>query len=145
ELINQTFAHVDTLSPHVRDGHCDLTGPGGEIILPQVWEKLVQPGWQVTMNIERFRGHLSSPSLPHLCVRNPLLFERKFHYHQCLSSAEDGRFEWGNGNEINEWEYSSRLRIILNWLTRCRTGIRIVIRRRPEQPFVRPHVYGEVV
>jgi len=27
----------------------DLIGPNGEIILPQVWEKVIEPDWQITM------------------------------------------------------------------------------------------------
>lgn len=33
------------------DGHYDIIGPDGEIILPQIWERLVQPGWSVTMTM----------------------------------------------------------------------------------------------
>jgi hypothetical protein len=33
------------------EGHYDLVGPNGTIILPQVWETLVEPGWAVTMHI----------------------------------------------------------------------------------------------
>ncbi|KAK8152379.1 hypothetical protein BC567DRAFT_153258, partial [Phyllosticta citribraziliensis] len=43
ELINQAFSHVDVLGPLVRDGFYDLVGPSGEIILPQIWNVLVQP------------------------------------------------------------------------------------------------------
>jgi hypothetical protein len=50
QLINQAFLHVDGLGPHVKDGHYDLIAPNGEIILPQVWETIVQPGWAITMH-----------------------------------------------------------------------------------------------
>lgn len=43
--------HVDVIGPHVQDGHYDLVGPNGEIILPAVWENTVQPGWQITMRM----------------------------------------------------------------------------------------------
>ncbi|KAH9215259.1 hypothetical protein DL95DRAFT_299266, partial [Leptodontidium sp. 2 PMI_412] len=47
ELIRQAFLHVDILGPHVNEGHYDLIcangGLSGEIILPQVWETLVEP------------------------------------------------------------------------------------------------------
>jgi hypothetical protein len=33
ELIRQAFAHVDVIGIHVADGHYDLIGPNGEIIL----------------------------------------------------------------------------------------------------------------
>lgn len=51
ELIKQAFLHVDVIGPHVHEGHYDLVGPDGEIILPQVWETMVQPDWQITMHM----------------------------------------------------------------------------------------------
>jgi len=49
DLIKQAFVSVDLIGPQVQAGHYDLTGPDGEIILPTVWEKVVQPDWQVKM------------------------------------------------------------------------------------------------
>ncbi|KUJ15580.1 uncharacterized protein LY89DRAFT_557269, partial [Mollisia scopiformis] len=43
ELIKQAFLHVDVIGPHVQEGHYDLIGPNGEIILPQVWETMIEP------------------------------------------------------------------------------------------------------
>jgi hypothetical protein len=51
ELIKQAFLHVDIIGPHVHQGHYDLVGPDGEIILPQVWETMIQPDWNVTMHM----------------------------------------------------------------------------------------------
>jgi hypothetical protein len=51
ELIKQAFLHVDIIGPHVHEGHYDLVGPDGEIILPQVWETMVQPDWAITMHM----------------------------------------------------------------------------------------------
>jgi hypothetical protein len=51
DLIRKTFTHVDTLSQHVFQGHYDLIGPNGEIMLPQVWETMVKPGWSVIMKL----------------------------------------------------------------------------------------------
>lgn len=50
-LIKQAFLHVDTIGDHVHAGHYDLTGPDGEIILPQVWDTMVQPDWDITMHL----------------------------------------------------------------------------------------------
>ena len=50
-LIKQAFLHVDIIGEHVNQGHYDLTGPDGGIILPQVWESIVQPGWEITMHL----------------------------------------------------------------------------------------------
>lgn len=49
ELIKQAFLHVEILGPHVQQGHYDLVGPNGEIILPQVWDKVIEPDWNITM------------------------------------------------------------------------------------------------
>ncbi|KAI2606571.1 hypothetical protein GGR54DRAFT_437965 [Hypoxylon sp. NC1633] len=51
ELIKQAFIHVDVIGPHVQAGHYDLVGPTGDIILPQVWERVIEPDWQVTMHM----------------------------------------------------------------------------------------------
>lgn len=51
ELIKQAFLHVDVIGPHVQEGHYDLIGPNGEIILPTVWEKVVEPDWSITMHM----------------------------------------------------------------------------------------------
>lgn len=51
ELVKQAFLQIDIIGPHVHQGHYDLVGPDGEIILPQVWETLVQPDWSITMHM----------------------------------------------------------------------------------------------
>lgn len=59
ELIRQAFENVDELAPHIQEGWYDLIGPSGEIILPSVWEKVVEPEWSITMTVwpsERIRS-----------------------------------------------------------------------------------------
>ncbi|KAJ5730145.1 uncharacterized protein N7483_004653 [Penicillium malachiteum] len=51
ELIKQAFVHIDVIGPHVIEGHYDLVGPNGDIILPQVWETVVEPDWTITMHM----------------------------------------------------------------------------------------------
>jgi hypothetical protein len=51
ELIRLAFARVVDLGPHVAEGHYDLIGPHGEIILPRIWEEMIQPGWSITMHM----------------------------------------------------------------------------------------------
>lgn len=51
ELIRQAFLHVEVIGPHVAEGHYDLVGPSGDIILPQVWETVVEPDWTITMHM----------------------------------------------------------------------------------------------
>lgn len=50
-LIKQAFLHVEVIGDHVHAGHYDLTGPDGEIILPQVWDTMVEPDWEITMHM----------------------------------------------------------------------------------------------
>ena len=51
DLIRQAFLHVEVIGPHVAEGHYDLVGPNNEIILPQVWETMIEPDWVVTMHM----------------------------------------------------------------------------------------------
>ncbi|KAL5333578.1 hypothetical protein BJX70DRAFT_56833 [Aspergillus crustosus] len=51
ELIKQAFLHIEVIGPHVADGHYDLIGPNGDIILPQVWETVLEPDWNITMHM----------------------------------------------------------------------------------------------
>lgn len=51
ELIRQAFLHIEVIGPHVADGHYDLIGPNGDIILPQVWETVIEPDWAITMHM----------------------------------------------------------------------------------------------
>lgn len=52
------------------EGHYDLIGPDGEIVLPQVWDKMVQPDWIVEMQmwpipeLERTKRPQPSPPFP---------------------------------------------------------------------------------
>lgn len=50
-LIKQALMHADVIGPHVQEGHYDLIGPNGEIILPAVWDKVIEPGWSITMTM----------------------------------------------------------------------------------------------
>lgn len=51
ELIKKAFEGVDVIGPYVQEGHYDLIGPNGEVILPAVWEKVVEPDWSITMKM----------------------------------------------------------------------------------------------
>lgn len=51
ELIRQAFLHVEIIGPFVAEGHYDLVGPNGDIILPQVWETVIEPDWTITMHM----------------------------------------------------------------------------------------------
>ncbi|EKJ76919.1 hypothetical protein NXS19_011110 [Fusarium pseudograminearum] len=51
DLIKQAFVQVDVLGPHVMERHYDLIAPGGEIILPSAWERVIKPDWAITMTM----------------------------------------------------------------------------------------------
>ncbi|SPJ72442.1 uncharacterized protein FTOL_02170 [Fusarium torulosum] len=59
ELIEQAFMHVDVLGPRVMEGQYDLIGPDGEIILPSIWEQVIQPDWAVTMTMRPMEQNTS--------------------------------------------------------------------------------------
>ncbi|CZR65636.1 uncharacterized protein PAC_15536 [Phialocephala subalpina] len=50
ELIKQAFLHVDVIGAHVMDGHYDLV-VSDDIVLPWLWEKVVEPGMEVSMHM----------------------------------------------------------------------------------------------
>ena len=50
-LIRVAFLHNDEIGKGVDNGHYDLNGPDGEIILAQVWETLIQPDWEISMKM----------------------------------------------------------------------------------------------
>jgi hypothetical protein len=51
DLIRQVFLHVDIIEPRIAEGHYDLIGPNGDIILPRVWETVIEPDWTITMHM----------------------------------------------------------------------------------------------
>ena len=50
-FIRQAFADIKSLGSHVARGHYRLLGPDGETILPRVWDQVVQPGWDIKMQL----------------------------------------------------------------------------------------------
>jgi hypothetical protein len=52
-LIEQAFANIQnsTISGHVKRGRFDLSDPSGAVILPSIWETVVQPDWTITMHM----------------------------------------------------------------------------------------------
>ncbi|KAM5348874.1 hypothetical protein ACJ41O_008697 [Fusarium nematophilum] len=51
DLIKQAFLQVDVLGPHVMEGHYDLIGPDGTIILPSVWNEVAEPEMDIIMTM----------------------------------------------------------------------------------------------
>ncbi len=50
-LVRQSFLHVEILGPYVADGLYDLLDSEGTIILPQVWDSVIEPGQTVGMQL----------------------------------------------------------------------------------------------
>ncbi|OJD18584.1 hypothetical protein AJ78_01425 [Emergomyces pasteurianus Ep9510] len=73
DLIRQAFLHVDVIGPHVAEGHYDLVGPNGDIILPQVWETVVEPDWTITMHMWPIPEKPKTPDLPMVLEDDPSL------------------------------------------------------------------------
>ena len=51
DLIKQAFTHVEVIGPQVQQGNYDLIGPDGQIILPQIWDKVIEPDWSIEMKM----------------------------------------------------------------------------------------------
>ena len=64
DLIKQAFLHVEVIGPLVQNGHYDLIGPNGEIILPTVWEKVIEPDWAITMHMWPMDKAPQRPQMP---------------------------------------------------------------------------------
>lgn len=43
------MSYVEPLEISAPNGFCDLVGPDGSIILPEIWFDLIQPSWRVTL------------------------------------------------------------------------------------------------
>lgn len=51
KLIKEAFVHVQAIGPHVQEGHYDLMGSEGQIILPSLWSATVKPGDTISMRM----------------------------------------------------------------------------------------------
>lgn len=73
DLICHAFAHVELIGQMVADGNYDLIGPSGEIILPQIWETVLEPDWTVTMHMWPIKEVPSEkPPPPGMTMRHPI-------------------------------------------------------------------------
>ncbi|KAF7507383.1 hypothetical protein GJ744_010700 [Endocarpon pusillum] len=59
-LVCQSFFHVETLKPYVVDGQYDLLDSDGAIILPQVWDSVIEPGQTIEMHLWSLPGQDST-------------------------------------------------------------------------------------
>lgn len=100
DLIKQAFTHVEVIGQHVQEGHYDLIGPDGEIILPVVWDKTIQPGWQISM---RMWPGLDRPPMPGPHPGQPISAELRAHLmraqaHRQAQAAAHGGGGHGHGH-----------------------------------------------
>ncbi|KAF5602442.1 ABC transporter transmembrane domain protein [Fusarium subglutinans] len=78
DLIKQAFDQVDVLGPHVIEGHYDLIGPDGKIILPSIWEDIVEPDMDIIMTMWPVETINKPPLLPRVRPpRPPPIVERR--------------------------------------------------------------------
>jgi hypothetical protein len=74
-LIKQAFLNIDvTDSYYVQQGYYDILSADGEIVLPQVWETVAQPGWTVSMLIRPIRNSPLPSSKPQSSITAYLSF-----------------------------------------------------------------------
>ena len=48
-LIKRSFCHVETINSKIFRGNYDILSPTGEIILPEIWDLVIKPGWVVEL------------------------------------------------------------------------------------------------
>lgn len=75
-LITQLFVDNESIEPYVNNGQYDLVSPDGEVILPQVWENVIEPGWTITMQMWPVFGSSSQAAEAPRVTRPPTNLER---------------------------------------------------------------------
>ena len=53
-LIKRSFSHVESMNAKIFRGSYDILSPTGEIILPEIWDSVVKPGWVVELRVWDF-------------------------------------------------------------------------------------------
>ena len=53
-LIKRSFSHVESMNSRIFRGSYDILSPTGEIILPEIWEAVIKPGWVVELRFWDF-------------------------------------------------------------------------------------------
>lgn len=48
-LIRRSFSHVESMNSRIFKGSYDILSPTGEIVLPEIWEAVIKPGWVVEL------------------------------------------------------------------------------------------------
>lgn len=64
-LIKRSFSHIEYLNTQVFKGSYDIVSPIGEIILLEIWDSVVKPGWVVDLHFwESFTAGETSKKEP---------------------------------------------------------------------------------
>ena len=50
-LIRRSFSHIDSLNSQIFRGSYDVLSPTGEIVLPEIWDTVIKPGWVVELRL----------------------------------------------------------------------------------------------
>ena len=50
-LIKRSFSYIESLNSKISSGSYDILSPTGEIILPEIWESVIKPGWLVELRM----------------------------------------------------------------------------------------------
>lgn len=53
-LIKRSFSHVESMDSKIFRGRYDILSPAGEIVLPEIWDSVVKPGWVVELRFWDF-------------------------------------------------------------------------------------------
>jgi hypothetical protein len=77
--------HIDKLGKQVAENQYDLIGPGGEIILPQVWETTVKPDMAISMHMWPEPKREAPPQHPNQGPRHPMDHTRLFMLQQAMA------------------------------------------------------------
>lgn len=48
-LIRRSFSHIESLNSKIFRGSYDILSPTGEIVLPEIWDTVIKPGWVVEL------------------------------------------------------------------------------------------------
>ena len=54
-LIKRSFSHVESMNSKIFRGSYDILSPSGEIILPEIWDSVIRPGWVVELRLWGFQ------------------------------------------------------------------------------------------
>lgn len=53
-LIKRSFSHIESMNSKIFRGSYDILSPTGEIILPEIWDAVIKPGWVVELRFWDF-------------------------------------------------------------------------------------------